>query len=97
MNCFTCGGFGYVSAQCPTDFQGMCHLCGQWGHPSRFCSVQHAQVSMDEYERAQDGYAYNPNSEYYQTYAEAYAKESASKRLRNQEWEMTKFKASLVS
>ena len=31
---------------------------------------------MDEYERAQDGYAYNPNNDYYQAYAEAYAEES---------------------
>ena len=31
---------------------------------------------MDESERAQDGYAYNPNSDYYQTYTEAYAEEN---------------------
>ena len=78
MNCFTCGGFGHVSAQCPSDFQGMCHSCGQWGHQSisRFCTTQHAHVSTDDFERAQDGYAYNPSSDYYQTYAEAYAEET---------------------
>ena len=64
MNYFTCGGFGHVSAKCPSDFQGMCHSCGQWGHQSRFCTTQHAHVSTDEFERAQDGYAYNPSSDY---------------------------------
>ena len=76
MNCFTCGGFGHVSAQCPTDFQGMGLSCGQWRHQSRFCTMQHAHVSTDEYERAQDGNTYNPNSDYYQTYVEAHVEES---------------------
>ena len=76
MHCFTSGGFGYVSAQCPSDFQGVCHSCGQWGHTSRFCTAQQAHVSTDEFERAQDVYAYNPQSDYYQAYSEAYADES---------------------
>ena len=38
--------------------------------------MQHAHVLMDEYERTQDGYAYNPSSDCYQTYAEASAEES---------------------
>ena len=76
MHCFTCGGFGHVSVQCLSDFQGMCHSCGQWGHTSRYCTAQQAHVSTDEFECAQDGYAYNPNSDYYQSYAEAYADES---------------------
>ena len=78
MHCFTCtcGCFGHVLVQCPSDFQGMCHSCGQWGHTSRYCTAQQAHVSTDEFERAQDGYAYNPNSDYYQSYAEAYADES---------------------
>ena len=76
MNCHTCGGFGHVAAQCPTDFQGMCYTCGQWGHTSRFCTTHQAHVSTDEFERAQDGYPYNPNSDYYQAYNEAYAEEN---------------------
>ena len=48
----------------------------QWGHTSRLCTAQQAHVSTDEFERAQDGYAYNPHSDYYQTHAEAYADES---------------------
>ena len=73
-NCFTCGGYGHVSAQCPTSynqaFQGVCHSCGQWGHNSRVCTVHHAHVSTDEFDRASDGYPYYPHSDYYQVYAE---------------------------
>ena len=73
-NCFTCGGYGHVSAQCPTGynqaFQGVCHSCGQWGHNSRVCTVHHAHVSTDEFDRASDGYPYYPHSDYYQAYAE---------------------------
>ena len=46
------GGFGHVSAQCPSDFQGVYHSCGQWGHTSRFCTAQQAHVLTDEFERA---------------------------------------------
>ena len=33
-----------------------------------FCMAQKANVSTDEYERADEGYAYDPYSDYYQTY-----------------------------
>ena len=70
--CFTCGGFGHSSAQCPTDygngFQGTCRACGQWGHQSRYCNTQHTHVSTDEFEQAPDGYPYYPQSDYYDSY-----------------------------
>ena len=49
-------------------FHGYCNYCGEYGHQQRQCGAQHAHISTDEYERADDGYGYNPSSDYYDTY-----------------------------
>ena len=72
--CYSCGEEGHSAVNCPAStggyFNGECYHCGQWGHQARFCTVQKAQLSTDEYERADGGYAYNPQSDYYNTYNE---------------------------
>ena len=50
IHCFTCGGVGHVSAQCPSgyglEFSGSCHRCGQWGHQSMFLRMNLIRLMM---------------------------------------------------
>ena len=59
-------------ADCPSPdtgmFHGYCARCGTWGHRASACRMHHVHVTMDEYtqyERAEAGYPYHPQSDYY--------------------------------
>ena len=41
------------------------------GDTERSCGMQRAHVATDEYERADDGYPYNPHSDYYDVYRDS--------------------------
>ena len=70
--CYNCGEGGHRAVECYSKgtgyFHGYCNYCGEYGHQQRQCGAQHAHISTDEYERADDGYGYNPSSDYYDTY-----------------------------
>ena len=69
---YNCGEGGHRAVECYSKgtgyFHGYCNYCGEYGHQQRQCGAQHAHISTDEYERADDGYGYNPSSDYYDTY-----------------------------
>ena len=68
--CNNCGGIGLISTKCPTDQSyDRCFTCGETGHRSYQCGVQKAHISQDEFECDEgDGYAYDPHSDYYDSY-----------------------------
>ena len=47
------------------SFHGYCDYCGEWGHKRYQCNAQRVHISTDEFEPAEDGYAYDPSSNYY--------------------------------
>ena len=61
--CYNCGDLGHNVAECTSPdtgvFHGYCARCGTWGHRERACGMQHAHVTTDEFDRADDGYPYH--------------------------------------
>ena len=70
--CYNCGEEGHIAAYCYAQgngtFNGYCNACGEWGHQMSQCPAQRANVSTDAYDGGEDGYPYDPNSEYYDSY-----------------------------
>ena len=71
--CYNCGEGGHIAAHCYArgngTFNGYCNNCGEWGHQMSQCPAQRANISTDEFEAGEDGYPYNPNSDYYDSYS----------------------------